>query len=332
MNQKFLDFIHQYSGARLAVAVSGGVDSVCLLHWLVECGANVTALHVHHHLRIAADAEAEYVEKLCKKLDVPCHIFHWTDDKPKNGVEAAARNARYKFMTDFCRDNNIDALVVAHQADDQIETFLMNLARGSGVLGLSSIREVSFRDGVKIIRPLLGVFRRELIEYCDKNNIKYFHDEMNDDENYTRVKIRKNRHLLTSKLGISDDRILLAVHNLGRARDAMEMDVEQRVKSVLYDEYALFSDSFLFDVPPHIGLKFLGMLIQIIGGDEYQPRLNSLNFALSNLHNDCKFTLGHCTIRRLRDQILIVPEGAKTSIRKKNEKIRRLCRNKKDKQ
>jgi hypothetical protein len=92
----------------------------------------------------------------------------------------------------------------------------------------------------------------------------------------------------------------------------------------LYDGYALFSDSFLFDVPCHIGLKLLGLLIQTIGGNEYQPRLNSLEFALSKLQGNCQFTLGHCTIRRHGNQILIVPEGAKTSIRKKNEKIKRF--------
>ncbi|MBQ5699849.1 MAG: tRNA lysidine(34) synthetase TilS [Alphaproteobacteria bacterium] len=324
MNEKFVDFIQNFSGQHLAVAVSGGVDSICLLHWLCATKMNIVALHVHHHLRDVADVEADYVSRTCKALGVPCHIFHWVDEKPTTGIEAAARTARYKFMTDFCRQNNIDALMIAHQADDQIETFLMNLARGSGVVGLAGMQTVSYRDGVKIVRPLLNVFRHELIGYCKKNNIMYFDDEMNFDTKYTRVKIRQNRHLLSDKLGISDDRILLAINNLSRARDALENDVSNRVNSVLYDGYALFSDSFLFDVPPHIGLKFLGMLIQTVGGGEYQPRLNSLNYALSKLHDNCQFTLGHCTIRRFGDQILIVPEGTKTSIRKKNEKIKRL--------
>ena len=324
MNEKFLDFISSYKDKRLAVAVSGGVDSVCLLHWLAVAGMNITALHVNHGLRDAADTETKYVADLCKKLNIPCQIFYWTGDKPVSGLEAAARDARYKFMTDWCVENNIDALLVAHQADDQIETFLMNLSRGSGVNGLSAMQAESYRDGVKIVRPLLGVFRSELIRYCDDNGIKYFCDEMNDDENYTRVKIRKNRHLLSEKLGISDERILLAVENLSRARCALDVDVSSRVKSVLYDNYALFSDSFLFDVPTDISLKSLGVLIQTIGGNNYQPRLNSLTFALGKLKSDCKFTLGHCTVRRFKNQILIVPEGAKTSIRKKNEKIKRL--------
>lgn len=324
MNEKFLDFIANYKTTPVAIALSGGVDSVCLLHWLVNVGVNVTALHVNHHLRKSADTDAEYVGKLCGELGVPYQIFDWTGDKPTTGLEAAARTARYKLMTDWCHENGIDTLMVAHQADDQIETFLMNLSRGSGVSGLSAMRDVSYRDGIQIVRPLLGVFRRELIAYCDEQKIHYLTDEMNFDDKYTRVKIRQNRHLLADKLGISDARILLAIENLSRTRSALDLDVDARVRSVMYDDYALFSDSFLFDLPPDIGLKFLGMLIQRIGGDDYQPRLNSLTFALSKLHNECKITLGHCTIRRHGNTILIVPEGAKTSIRKKNEKIKRL--------
>ncbi len=324
MNEKFLDFVQKYSGYRLAIAVSGGVDSVCLLHWAVQSGLNVTALHVNHGLRDAADTETKYVIDLCKKLSVPYQIFYWTNDKPTTGLEAAARDVRYKFMTDWCAENNIDALMVAHQADDQIETFLMNLSRGSGVSGLSAMQPESYRDGVKILRPLLGIFRSDLIKYCIDNNIKYFSDEMNEDESYTRVKIRKNRHLLSEKLGISDARILLAIENLSRARCALDANIDTLVRAVLYDNYALFSDSFLFDLAPDIGLKFIGVLIQTIGGNNYQPRLNSLFFALGKLKSDCKFTLGHCTLRRFKNQILIVPEGAKTSIRKKNEKIKRL--------
>lgn len=331
MNEKFLDFIREYQNKPIAVAVSGGVDSICLLHWLAKLKMDVTALHVHHHLRDVADVEAQYVVDTCEKLEIPCHVFHWNHDNLKSGVEAAARTVRYGFMTEFCRENGIGVLMVAHQADDQIETFLMNLARGSGVNGLAAMRDVAYRDGIKIVRPLLNVFRNELIEYCDVHKIKYFSDEMNYDDKFTRVKIRQNRHLLFDKLGISDERILLAIENLGRTRDALDCDVGTRVKSVLYDGYALFGDSFLFDVPMDIGLKCLSMLIQIIGGDDYQPRLNSLTFALGNLHSDCKFTLGHCTIRRFKGQILIVPEGAKTSIRKKNEKIKRLQKIKSEK-
>ncbi len=320
MNQNFLDFMQNYKNCKLAVAVSGGVDSVCLLCWLAEIDADIVCLHVNHGLRDNAEIETQYVRDLCKSLNVPCKIFYWDGEKPASGLEAAARDARYKFMTDFCKDNRIDALLTAHQADDQIETFLMNLGRGSGLYGLAAMRQVTHRDGINIVRPLLYVSRAELKQYCDEKGIKYFMDEMNTDPQYTRVKIRHNRYLLSEKLGISDGRILLAVQNLGRVRDAIDMQIAEMVSKVVNNRRAVFSDSFLFDQEPDIRLKLLGTLIQKIGGDEYQPRLNSLSNALDKLQHDCKFTLGHCTLRRLNQKILIVPEGAKTSFRTRHGK------------
>ena len=299
----------------MAVGVSGGVDSVALLHWLVEIGADVVCLHVNHNLRPSAGVEAQYVADLCKKLGVECHIFSWDGEKPETGLEDAARVARYKFMTDFCHKNKIKIILTAHQADDQIETFWMNLGRGSGVYGLAAMRDVGEMDGIKIVRPLLGVFRRELRDYCDTRGIKYFADEMNDDPHYTRVKIRQNRHLVGDALGISDERILLAIQNMGRVRETLENYVDKLVARVMLDGRAIFSESFLFDQSPDIRLKFLGTIIQMVGGDRYQPRLNSLVGAVDKLRDDCKFTIGHCTVRRFRGRILVVREGKKTSFR-----------------
>ena len=320
MNQNFLDFMDKYKQSKVAVGVSGGVDSVCLLYWLHNIKMDVVCLHVNHRLRPEADVETEYVKSVCEKLNIPVHIFYWNDTKPESGLEAAARQARYKMMTDFCHENGIEYLLTAHQSDDQIETFLMNLSRGSGLFGLSGMMAESERDGIKILRPLLNVPRSEIKQYCEDNNIKYFVDSMNTDEHYTRVKIRQNRHLLDEKLGISDARILLAVQNLGRTRQWMEKYLDSRIEMVIRSWGALFLDSFLFDEAEEIRLKLLGLLIQKIGGDDYIPRLNSLQNALSKLHSDCKFTLGHCTLRRLNDRILIVPEGKRTSFRKRHEK------------
>ena len=324
MNQKFSDFMHKYRYAKLAVGVSGGVDSMCLLYWLHEIGANVVCLHVNHQLRVEADTETQYVKETCENLNKDCKIFYWKDDKPETGLEAAARNARYKMMTDFCHENGIEYLLTAHQSDDQIETFIMNLSRGSGLYGLAGMMPESERDGIKILRPLLNVSRSEIKKYCDDNKIKYFIDSMNSDEHYTRVKIRQNRHLLDEKLGITDSRILLAMENLARTRQWLDRYVSNRVEMVLRSWGAMFVESFLFDEADEIRLKFIGTLIQKIGGGDYLPRLNSLQSALCKLQNDCKFTLGHCTIRRLNDRILIVPEGKKTTFRKRNEK-RKKC-------
>ena len=320
MNRNFVDFMEQYRGQKLAVAVSGGVDSIALLHWLAELKMDIVCLHVNHCLRAAADTEAEYVQKTCEELGVPCHVFRWCGTKPETGIEDAARMARYKFMTDFCHENKIGFIITAHQADDQIETFWMNLGRGSGVYGLAAMRGRAGMNGIRILRPLLNVFRRELRDYCDTNGIKYFSDEMNDDPHYTRVKIRQNRHLVQDNLGIPDERVLLAIQNLGRVRETLEADVRSLVARVIQGNYALFNETFLFDLSPDVRLKFLGTVIRKIGGDRYQARLDSLMRALDNLRSDCKFTIGHCTVRRLKGEILVVPEGQKTSFRKRHGK------------
>jgi tRNA(Ile)-lysidine synthase len=320
MNKKFLDFMHKYQGVKMAVGVSGGVDSMCLLYWLYEIGADVVCLHVNHKLRPEADTETDYVAGVCKQLNIPYQVFYWDAEKPQNGLEAAAREARYQMMIDYCHENNIEYLLTAHQSDDQIETFLMNLSRGSGLYGLSGMMPESERDGIKILRPLLEVPRSEIKQYCDDNNIKYYTDSMNSDEHYTRVKMRKNRHLLDDELGISDARILLAIQNLGRTRQWMDKYIANRLELVLRPWGTMFAESFLFDEAEEIRLKLLGLMIQKIGGGNYLPRLNSLQNALSNLQSDCQFTLGHCTIRRLGDRILIVPEGKRTTFRKRYEK------------
>ena len=92
MNENFVDFMRKYSGHKLAVAVSGGVDSVCLVCWLAAMGLDIVALHVNHGLRAVADDEEQYVQDLCKKLNVPCQTFRWCGEKPANGIEAAARD------------------------------------------------------------------------------------------------------------------------------------------------------------------------------------------------------------------------------------------------
>lgn len=299
-----------FNDTPFAIAVSGGADSMALLYMTAQL--NPTVLHVNHKLRDAADVEEKYIIELCKKLDIPCVTFS-IDNLPKSNLESAARDARYKLMTGWCRDNGVDVLMTAHQADDQIETFLMNLGRGSGVYGLAAMRAETVRDGVRIVRPLLDISRGDLEQYCAGNNIKYFNDEMNGDEKYTRVKIRKNRHLLAEKLGISDKRILLAIKNLDRARAALEtINKEQLTIN------NIFPAEKLFEMPDELQLRFLGEILRRIGGTEYFPRLSDIERLREKLNSDkVTTTLNHCTVRRLGNKILVVRTGESISFRNK---------------
>ncbi len=328
MNHKFTDFMQSFRGQKIAIAVSGGPDSMALLHMAKTAGLDIVALHVNHGLRAAAAADATHVADVAAKMGVACHILHWAGEKPARGIEDAARAARYRMMGEFCRANDIQTIMVAHHADDQIETFLMNLARGSGVYGLAAMRPESMRDGMRIVRPLLDIRRAALQKYCDENHIAYVHDEMNDDERFTRVRMRRRRGCLGDELGIGDDRILLAIRNLGRTRAALDAYITARMAGVIENGRAIFSAFFLFDEAADIRLKLLGNLLQHIGGNVYQPRLNALERALTQLNSDCKFTLGGCVLRRLGDRILIAPEGSRTSFktRKGHEKTKQNCK------
>ncbi|MCL1785807.1 MAG: tRNA lysidine(34) synthetase TilS [Alphaproteobacteria bacterium] len=311
MNYKPDDFI----GKRTAVAVSGGADSMALLHMCRDCDA--TVLHVDHGLRKTSAKDSELVARAAAELGLPFVLLKWTGEKPKTGVEAAARTARYELLLNWCRENKVEILLVAHNADDQIETFLMNLGRGSGVYGLAAMPAAQDWDGILVVRPVLDTPHAALEKYCADNKIKYIHDEMNDDENFTRVKIRKNRHLLHDKLGISDERILTAVKNLDRVRFMLENDVDDLIKSVTVGGRAVFSEKFLSDMPGETRLKFLSRLFQIIGKSAYGPRLEKIERADYMLQSDCKFTINNCIVRRFKNKIMAAPEGASVSFRKK---------------
>ena len=310
MNKNFKEIIKQYKNEKIALAVSGGVDSISLLTLCFNEGLDITVLHVNHKLRKNADIEQNYVIDTAKKLKIPFKVFSWEEDKPDS-------NVRYNFMIEYCKENNIKTLFTAHQADDQIETFLMNLSRGSGIYGLSGIPQISKKDEINIVRPLLKTYRSDLIKYCDDNNIKYFSDEMNNDPKYMRVKIRQNRNLLNDILGITDDRILLAIENLGRAKEVINSKTEDLLKQTLKKDYALLDSNLLFEQPEEIQFKLISEILKKIGKNNYSPRLKSLKNALNRLGANSKFTLSNCTIRRFNNKIIIVKEGENTSFKNK---------------
>ena len=180
---------------RIVVGVSGGADSMCLLSVLLElCKGKqeISVIHVHHGLRENADAEAEYVRKYCDTINVPCRVVN-VDVKGKAAseglsTEEAARILRYEAFAKETGGDDAAVIAVAHNMDDQAETMLHNLFRGSSLNGLCGIKPV--RDN--IIRPLLCVSRKEIEAYLSERDIKYCTDESNLTDDYTRNKLRHN--------------------------------------------------------------------------------------------------------------------------------------------
>ena len=170
---------------RIAVGLSGGVDSVVLLHQLSRRQA-VSAIHVHHGLSPNADAWAKFCRRLCKRWGIPLQVRKVKVLKGRQGLEAAARLARYEAF----RTSKADCIALAHNLDDQAETVLMNLLRGAGRRGASGMAERSRLDGKLLLRPLLGVPRKSILRYAREHGLEWIEDETNRSEALTRNFIR----------------------------------------------------------------------------------------------------------------------------------------------
>jgi len=159
-------------GGPVAVGVSGGADSMALLHLLsawnksAENWLDLTALTVDHGLRAESASEAAAVSAWARDLGIEHVTLTWGGKKPSSNIEAAAREARYRLVGEWCFENHVQTFLTAHHFDDQAETFLMRLARGSGVAGLSSLAEERSLGGafgsVRLLRPLLHISKKDL--------------------------------------------------------------------------------------------------------------------------------------------------------------------------
>ena len=199
IEKKVLETINKYNlikqGDNIVVGVSGGPDSMCLLSLLnslkEKMNIKINVCHVNHCLRENAIIDQEYVEKICEKESIPCYVRK-VDVKSKSksdkiGIEEAARNLRYSFFEEIALKTNSNKIAIAHNSNDNAETVIMNIIRGSGISGLKGIQ--AKRDE-KYIRPLIECSREEIEEYCLKKDLNPRHDESNDINLYTRNKIR----------------------------------------------------------------------------------------------------------------------------------------------
>ena len=186
--------------ARYLIGLSGGRDSVALLHWLISLRyKNLTVCHLNHRLRgRSSDADAQFVGELAAKyqtdFDIGSADVRALAKKRKISIETAAREARYAFFAETARRRNCRTIFVAHHADDLVETFLINLFRGAGNAGLSAMREISTRriDGIDltIARPFLCVWRKEIDDYVDEHRLRFREDATNKNLTPLRNRIR----------------------------------------------------------------------------------------------------------------------------------------------
>ena len=216
------------SAPAIVLAVSGGPDSMALM-WLaarwrraLARGPRLVAVTVDHGLRTEAAREARDVKRLARSLEVPHRTLRWTGAKPKTGLPAAARAARYRLLAQAARANGATHILTAHTRDDQAETLLMRMLRGSGIAGLAAMTRVSEREGLWLARPLLDVSKAQLVATLNRARINFADDPTNRDVSYTRPRLRALMPALAEEGGDSKNLARLAAR-LARANAALEV-------------------------------------------------------------------------------------------------------------
>lgn len=306
---------------QVAVAVSGGADSMCLTLLLdAFCKKNniqLTALTVNHNIRKDSLSEAKWVHSFLKKKGINHIILNNEIPIGNTSIEEDARQIRYDLLTSYCNKKNIPHLFIAHQIEDQVETFLSRLARGSGIDGLSAIKEISKRDGVFLVRPFLNVSKRDITKWLEKNAITWVNDPMNDDPIYERVKWRQFLPELECK-GISVKSIALSIQRLNRTQYALQWMLEKALSQcVLYfnEGYALIEKEKFMQYPEEIKMRILADVLKKIGQYDKIISLELLERAISTFPE--KMTLANCVIVPHKRGVFIAKEYSKLEKRKK---------------
>jgi tRNA(Ile)-lysidine synthase len=277
------------SGPVFAVGVSGGADSLalCLLaqQWARSVGGAVVALSVDHGLRTESAAEAQQVAAWLAPHGISHHILRWCGEKPSSGIQAAAREARYALMRGWCAANGVLYLLLAHHQDDQAETFLLRLARGSGVDGLAAMAAQAAHVEVTLLRPLLDVPHARLVATLRARGQSWIEDPSNASLAYQRVRLRQMMPVLARE-GLGGACLTATARRLRRARQALDCatnDLMVRAVSLDHRGFAWLTMADVTRAPDDIALRLIGRLCRTLGGTLYPPRLDRLERLFAEL-------------------------------------------------
>jgi tRNA(Ile)-lysidine synthase len=257
------------------LAVSGGPDSTALLFLAVRWraarkrGPKLVAVTVDHGLRPGSAREAETVKRLAADFDVEHRTVRWTGRKPETGLQEAGRAARYRLLVAAARKEGARHVLTAHTLDDQAETVLFRLARGSGLSGLAGMARTSARDHITLIRPLLDIPKARLVTTLRAAKIPFVEDPSNQDPRFARARIRQLAPALARE-GLDAERLAILARRLARAEQALERATEQAVAGLCRkgstEGGEMVMDGVGFaELPAEIALRVLGRAIGQIG-------------------------------------------------------------------
>lgn len=269
----------------LVMAVSGGPDSTALM-WLAaqwrrrrRKGPNLLAVTIDHGLRPESAREAVAVKRLARQLGIPHRTLRWRGPKPATGLQERARSERYRLLGDAARRAEARCVLTAHTLDDQAETVLIRLARGSGMTGLAAMAAVTPVDGFFLVRPLLDVPKSRLLATLKAEQTAFAQDPSNRDPRFTRVRIRELMPALAAE-GLSRRRLTVLARRLRRADAALEAMTDVAGARLAGGEWprqrpvALDRDGFA-QLPDELALRLMGRAVAQVG-DEGRVELAKL--------------------------------------------------------
>lgn len=292
----------------LAVAISGGADSMalCLIanNWAKVKNINFHAITINHNLRIESEDEAKTITNWLKKYNINHHIITWQHSNPKSNIQAQAREARYHLIAKFCDIHNIKYLLVAHNIEDKIETFLDRLSRGSGLDGLASMEEKIKFSNIQIIRPLLNTEKIHLRNYLSSINQEWIEDPSNINQKFKRIKIRQLLENIEEK-SLIIKRISQTADHLARVKDyinsQVNLEFNNNCKIELVDKIpqCLINHKVFIQIHEELALRILVKALSIVSDKPYKPRFEKLMYLYKQIKNNQNFkklSLNNCLI------------------------------------
>ncbi|MEM9468920.1 MAG: tRNA lysidine(34) synthetase TilS [Pseudomonadota bacterium] len=304
-----------------AIAVSGGSDSMALAHALLSSHPDQTfhILSVNHGLRAEAEAEIEKVKQWSAAfLNAEFYGLKWQGEKPESRIMEAARNARYALMAEHCYQHDIEVLFVGHHQDDQAETILTRIAKGSGLDGLAGMSDLSdYDENLELARPFLSLPKTDLINYCENYKLPIVLDPSNENRDYLRPRLREIKALLEEE-GLSSKRLSKLAERMKRSKKALEWLSQQAFDESLLQQdrdHITFKASALMAYPDDIGLRALREALSSFHEDQMYglrfEKVEDLHTALVEAYesneNMKQRSLGHCFIayKVKTDEIII---------------------------
>lgn len=298
---------------RLGAAVSGGGDSVALLAALAQFTKNTDIeLHVitiDHGLRAETKHEIALVTDLCARWELPHHVEFWTGWSGEGNLQAAARDARYGLIADWAYGNQITHVALGHTADDQAETFLMRLARGAGVDGLSAMSPRRVQQGITWLRPFLGIERSALRTYLRAARIDWCDDPSNENRDFERIRVRDALTVLGS-LGVQTETLVDVAQNMSRAREALDWQTflaAQDAATLVYGAVAIDHRKFRM-LPEEIARRLIVHAVSWMAGTTYSPRRNAVAEVLRSVRAKRGATLEGCQVMVENDVVWVFRE------------------------